>query len=452
MGRREVRELVRELAAGGVTVFLNSHLLTEVEAVCDRVAIVTQGRVVASGPLDDLAGAVTQLRLLLDRADRELLALLGRHGQVAKVEGTAVTLAVETLDVAPDLARLLVERRLPAVRAGAGAAVPRGRLRRPGRGGAGGMNVLVVARWTVLEARRRRLLLAGVILSVAFVALFAVGFFLLYQDQQRALAEDPALGAGGLEAREELLAISTILVVLGLYGVQFLAALLGLFLGVASVSPEIDSGALHAVLARPLSRLEYLLGRFLALAGLLVTYVVVMSGSLLLIARIVAGYQPGDVTRVVGLMVLQVLILLAVSLLGSTVLPTLANGVVMLVLFGLAWLGGIIAFVGHDPARQRAHGQPGHGREPAPAGRRGLARRVLPRAAAQLPGRQLVRQRGERRAAVRLHPPAGPGHAGLGARLPGGLPHPGRGRLPPPRPLTAELSRSARAGPGGRRG
>ena len=42
VGRREVRELVRELAAGGVTVFLNSHLLTEVEAVCDRVAIVTQ--------------------------------------------------------------------------------------------------------------------------------------------------------------------------------------------------------------------------------------------------------------------------------------------------------------------------------------------------------------------------------------------------------------------------
>jgi hypothetical protein len=63
---------------------------------------------VASGPLDDLAGAVTQLRVLLDRVDRELLALLERHGQVHGVEGTAVILAVENLDVAPDLARLLV--------------------------------------------------------------------------------------------------------------------------------------------------------------------------------------------------------------------------------------------------------------------------------------------------------------------------------------------------------
>ena len=108
VGRRDVRELVRELAAGGVTVFLNSHLLTEVEAVCDRVAIVNQGRVIASGPLDDLAGAATQLRLLLDRVDRDLLALVGRYGDVARVEGTAVTLAVETLDVAPDLAAVLV--------------------------------------------------------------------------------------------------------------------------------------------------------------------------------------------------------------------------------------------------------------------------------------------------------------------------------------------------------
>jgi Cu-processing system permease protein len=213
------------------------------------------------------------------------------------------------------------------------------------------MSSLVVARWTLLEARRRRLLAAGIALSVAFIVLFALGFALLYHAQQRDLLSAQAQGElpGGFDASTELLFMSTALVVLGLYGVQFLAVLLGLFLGVASVSPEIDSGALHAVLARPLSRLEYLLGRFLALAGLLAAYVVVMSSALLLTARIVAGYQPGNVPKVVGLMVLQVFVLLAVSLLGSTVLPTLANGVVMLALFGLAWLGGIIGFIGTIP-------------------------------------------------------------------------------------------------------
>jgi ABC-2 type transport system permease protein len=212
--------------------------------------------------------------------------------------------------------------------------------------------MLVVARWTVLEARRRKLLLAGVVLSAAFVLLFALAFTLLYHNQQRSLLDGQAAAGGtsdGLTPREELLFLSTILVVLGLYGVQFLAALLALFLGVASVSPEADSGMLHAVLARPLSRLDYLLGRFLALAGMLTAYVVVMSGALLLTARIVAGYQAGDTIRVVALMILQVLVLLAVSLLGSTVLPTLANGVAMLALFGLAWLGGIIQFIGTIP-------------------------------------------------------------------------------------------------------
>src|SRR5206468_11940418 len=53
--------------------------------------------------------------------------------------------------------------------------------------------------------------------------------------------------------------------------------------------------------------------------------------------------------RAVGRMVLEVLVLLAVSLLGSSVLPTLTNGVVMLALFGLAWLGGIVGFIGSLP-------------------------------------------------------------------------------------------------------
>ena len=74
-----------------------------------------------------------------------------------------------------------------------------------------------------------------------------------------------------------------------------------------------------------------------------------MSGALLLTARVVAGFTPGDARRLIELALLEVLILLAVSLLGSAVLPTLANGVVMLALFGLAWLGGILGFVATIP-------------------------------------------------------------------------------------------------------
>jgi ABC-type multidrug transport system ATPase subunit len=51
IGRREVRDLIRGLSARGMTVFLNSHLLSEVEMVCDRVAIIDRGNVVRSGRL-----------------------------------------------------------------------------------------------------------------------------------------------------------------------------------------------------------------------------------------------------------------------------------------------------------------------------------------------------------------------------------------------------------------
>jgi ABC-2 type transport system ATP-binding protein len=113
VGRREVRDLIRGLRAAGVTVFLNSHLLGEVEMICDRVAIVDRGRVVRAGPLAEVVGGRPELRLTLDRADRELLAALGRHGDLVSSEPTAdgrvdVVLAVEDLDRAPAVARAAV--------------------------------------------------------------------------------------------------------------------------------------------------------------------------------------------------------------------------------------------------------------------------------------------------------------------------------------------------------
>jgi ABC-2 type transport system ATP-binding protein len=62
VGRQEVRRIIRELRDRGIAVFLNSHLLAEIERVCDRVAIVDRGRVVVSGSIDELL-AVRAVRL-----------------------------------------------------------------------------------------------------------------------------------------------------------------------------------------------------------------------------------------------------------------------------------------------------------------------------------------------------------------------------------------------------
>jgi ABC-2 type transport system ATP-binding protein len=108
VGRREVRDLIRTLKARGMTVFLNSHLLSEVEMVCDRVAIVDRGQVVRSGKLTDLIGGVPEIRVTVDRVDPGLLELLSAHGSITRVQECTVTLGVEDLEVASILADALV--------------------------------------------------------------------------------------------------------------------------------------------------------------------------------------------------------------------------------------------------------------------------------------------------------------------------------------------------------
>jgi len=100
IGRRDVRDLIRSLSARGMTVFLNSHLLSEVEMVCDRVAIIDRGRVIHSGRMDDLVGGAPELSITLDRVDTDALSLLSRFGRVLAYDASTVRLGVTTTDVA----------------------------------------------------------------------------------------------------------------------------------------------------------------------------------------------------------------------------------------------------------------------------------------------------------------------------------------------------------------
>jgi ABC-2 type transport system ATP-binding protein len=107
IGRREVRDLIRTLSGRGMTVFLNSHLLSEIEMVCDRVAIIDRGRVVESGRLDEVVRGEPELSLSVDRVDAELLSLLGRYGVVRASDATTVRLAVADPSVAAIIADVL---------------------------------------------------------------------------------------------------------------------------------------------------------------------------------------------------------------------------------------------------------------------------------------------------------------------------------------------------------
>ena len=83
LGRADVRDLVIALRDRGVAVVLNSHLIGEVERVCDRVVILDRGRVVTAGSLEEVLGGHRQLRLHLDRVGPQALARLERLGPVS---------------------------------------------------------------------------------------------------------------------------------------------------------------------------------------------------------------------------------------------------------------------------------------------------------------------------------------------------------------------------------
>ncbi|NNC92016.1 MAG: ATP-binding cassette domain-containing protein [Acidimicrobiia bacterium] len=104
-GMAEVRQLLRELGDGERTVVLASHLLNEVEQVCDRVAILSEGRVIAEGEVSALIGRRDRLRLSTtdDGAARRVLGELEWVGSVLDVDGALL------VEAAPERAGELSE-------------------------------------------------------------------------------------------------------------------------------------------------------------------------------------------------------------------------------------------------------------------------------------------------------------------------------------------------------
>jgi ABC-2 type transport system ATP-binding protein len=93
-GIHEFRAMIRGFVAEGRTVLLSSHLLGEVERICDHVAIVDRGRVVAQGTIAELAGGGDHAVVVATNDDEEALAIVAGHR------------AVDSLDLAPDGIRI----------------------------------------------------------------------------------------------------------------------------------------------------------------------------------------------------------------------------------------------------------------------------------------------------------------------------------------------------------
>ena len=203
------------------------------------------------------------------------------------------------------------------------------------------MGAWVMAGVTFREAARKKLLLMALLAGVAFIALFSTGMHFQVKDIH-------ARHVAPLIAREA----SRTFIMVGLYTIDLLAVVLTALTSVDTLSGEISSGTIQAVATKPVSRRQIFLGKWLGFAAMITVYVALMVGGLVAMARWLSGVGPRNLILGASLIWFECLLILSLTLLFGTAFSTLTNGVLVLGLHGLAFLGGWIEQIGaiaHSP-------------------------------------------------------------------------------------------------------
>lgn len=109
LGRRDMREIMLNLKGAGTTIFLNSHLLSEVEAVCDQVAIINKGRLAAIGEMEELLTKKCEVEIELDKVTPEFQQEIKEWGKVLAVQSNTIKIQVADKEKVPLLAKKIIE-------------------------------------------------------------------------------------------------------------------------------------------------------------------------------------------------------------------------------------------------------------------------------------------------------------------------------------------------------
>jgi ABC-type transport system involved in multi-copper enzyme maturation permease subunit len=196
------------------------------------------------------------------------------------------------------------------------------------------MTVLTIAALTLREASRRRVLLALSVLTVVLIALSGWGFSRL-----------AAVSGGSLTSGEARLTAS-ILLNLVMFGFSLIAALGTAFLAGPTLSGETESGIALAMLARPIRRSAFLLGKWLGLVAFGSGFVVLAGLAQILVVRVTVDYWPPEPATALALLAAQTTVLLTLAVLLSTAISPMASGVVAVGLFCTTWVAGVVGGVG----------------------------------------------------------------------------------------------------------
>jgi ABC-type transport system involved in multi-copper enzyme maturation permease subunit len=191
------------------------------------------------------------------------------------------------------------------------------------------MGTWIMAAVTFREAARKKMLWTALIAGAGFLLVFGVGLHIQIEDF-RTNAVPPFL-------RYQI--VSAMLMV-GLYTVDLLAVVMATLTSLDTIAGEITSGTIHAIATKRLARWQILIGKWIGFSGMIAIYVVIMFGGTIAEGYWIGGVMAQHPVRGVLLIFLECMVALSVSFLFGTWFSTLTNGVIVLGLLGLAFMGG----------------------------------------------------------------------------------------------------------------
>jgi len=198
------------------------------------------------------------------------------------------------------------------------------------------MRALVIARLVIREGARRRLLLALLVLTLIVIALTGWGFSRIPTITQR--------GTPLPDLQVKLIASQFLILTMFMF--SFVLAMAAVFVAAPQISGEVESGTALAILSRPIGRAEYVVGKWLGLTTLVAIYAGGAAAIEIGVVNAVVGYVPPEPLAFIAFAIAEGLVIMTLALLLSTRLSGMVGGVIALVLFGIAWIGGIVGGIG----------------------------------------------------------------------------------------------------------
>ena len=198
-------------------------------------------------------------------------------------------------------------------------------------------HAVTIAAYALRESLRRRVFVVVALLTIAFLFLYWLGAGKAYEEL------DETFPPIGVEPDEF---VGATLLGMAMFATLFLGTVLAVFLTLGAVRGDAERGLLQPLVVRPLGRTTFLLGRFVGAAAVSAVYVAIVYASAVLITDGAGGWTPDRVVTPALELAAAVMLLVALSLLGSVFLSATANGIAIFMLFGAGLVGGLLGQIG----------------------------------------------------------------------------------------------------------